>query len=207
MLSSQPRGLHFSSFPLAATHQHNCEDQQDVSSRGRLRWLGGRLGGLLLWDDVRWFRAQTEIRQLASNETLNPSPVPPFCRFQHISCPAPLSSSFSGYDSCSFVLQRPASGLVRTAASLIPEYPLIPRLCFVCRDKRGTEKKETKASNKNAKTDSSLRPSLARISSSPLPRLGSSRINVTSPSILSGFPLHPPNFFSAARGKREKEIV
>lgn len=46
-------------------------------------------------------------------------------------------------DSCSFVFQRPASGLVRTAASLIPEYPLIPRLCFVCRDKRGTEKKET----------------------------------------------------------------
>lgn len=53
LLSSQPRGLHFPSCRLAATHQHNCEDQQDVYSRGRLRWLGGRLGGRpLLWDDV-----------------------------------------------------------------------------------------------------------------------------------------------------------
>lgn len=53
LLSSQPRGLHFPSCRLAATHQHNCEDQPDVYSRGRLRGLGGRLGGrLLLWDDV-----------------------------------------------------------------------------------------------------------------------------------------------------------
>lgn len=110
---------------------------------------------------------------------------------------------FSGRDSCSFVLQCPASGLVRTAAFFNIRMP--PFLDFVLfPETRGKEKKEAKASNKNAKTDSSLRPGLARISSSPLPRLGSSRINVTRPSILSGFPLHPPNFLSAARGKREK---
>lgn len=131
--------------------------------------------------------------------------MPPFCRLPHISCPAPLCPLCPGRDSCSFVLRCPAPGLVRAAAFLISESPPCSALfCF-----QRPEEKRKKRPRPPAKTP---RPTVpcgrawqGPVVPPPPPWLLPHKRH--SPSILSGFPLHPPNFLSAARGKGKRQRV
>jgi hypothetical protein len=139
---------------------------------------------------------------LASSETLNPSPCPPLCKapayvLSSPSCPPLLPPVVVTLVLLCSSVQH--SGHVRTSASLISEDP--PFALFEsCRFLdfvlflKTREKKDQQTSNKNAKTDRSLRPP-------PPPRLCSSRINVTAPRSWADSPLHPPNIPQPREGK------